>query len=468
MTEGRETPAEDQPTGPAGEQPAGEQPAGEAPSPPPPGGSPPPTAGWVPPFSWAPVDPNRQELPPGGGTLQVGSAFGRVLDNFAGHPLVFIALALPSVLIGAASIPLYADPRNLGLSLPVGLLTLAIGVVFSVAMVMATDELRAGRAVSLGSLIGRAAGRSIAAFLSTLVTFLGYIGILLVPTLLGVVAIALGGVAGALIGVIVVIAGFVLLAIVAFRWMLAQPAIALDGQGPIQGLNRSWAVTRGNLWRLFGLFVLLGLLVLPLSIGLAGVSVSRDDQPLAIVLTALASFVVGPLFAIALSTAYADLTGRPVAELRPGRSPMGRGVLVAAILAVGAVSLVIGVPKIGPGLQQLAISQVPTEDQGKILAGTTRNPLDPCKPLGVKAEFSTGDSIYIGGYFTKAIASGGSATITIYVDGALRNNVPLTAPSRAVACYYEADPIVGAAPGTYRLVVTYGGETIGEGQFTVR
>ena len=38
--------------------------------------------------------------------------------------------------------------------------------------------------------------------------------------------------------------------------------IVLDGFGPIKSLNRSWSVTRGNAWRLLGLYLLLGLLFL--------------------------------------------------------------------------------------------------------------------------------------------------------------------------------------------------------------
>jgi hypothetical protein len=48
------------------------------------------------------------------------------------------------------------------------------------------------------------------------------------------------------------------------------------------------------------------------------------------------------------------------------------------------------------------------------------------------------------------------------------NSAPLSDPSRPVACYAERDPLVGAAPGTYRIVVTYNGETIAEGTFTIR
>jgi hypothetical protein len=54
------------------------------------------------------------------------------------------------------------------------------------------------------------------------------------------------------------------------------------------------------------------------------------------------------------------------------------------------------------------------------------------------------------------------------VDDVLATRADVGRPTQSVACYYELRPIVGAPPGSYRLVVTYQGRTIGEGQFSVR
>jgi hypothetical protein len=48
------------------------------------------------------------------------------------------------------------------------------------------------------------------------------------------------------------------------------------------------------------------------------------------------------------------------------------------------------------------------------------------------------------------------------------NSASLGDPSKTVACYYERDPLVGASPGTYRIVVSLGGETIAEGTFAIQ
>ena len=155
-------------------------------------------------------------------------------------------------------------------------------------------------------------------------------------------------------------------------------------------------------------------------------------------------------------------------EPAPATTGNGRGILIGAILAVGVVALVVGIPQIGPGLGRLGLSQVPAEDRGKIYVGTTRNPLDPCRPSGVNSSFATTDTLYVGGYFTKVVPPGESASVASYVDGNLAGTQPLTSATQSVGCYYEPDPVTGLPPATYRLVVTFGGETIAEGTFTVR
>jgi hypothetical protein len=209
-----------------------------------------------------------------------------------------------------------------------------------------------------------------------------------------------------------------------------------------------------------------GVLFLPLSVGVFGLSLV-PRSPLVLVLSIASSILSGPLTAIATSISYGDLTARPEVEAGPDTRRNASSILVAAILVVGAFALVLGGPNIGPGLSRLSPGFVPAEDRGKIFAGTTRNPFDPCKPFDVGSTFSTADTIYVGGYFTKPIPAGASATVDVYTNGTKVNSVPLTGVA-AIPCYYEPEPLVGAHPGTYRLVVMYGGETLAEGTFTIQ
>ena len=254
MTEGRDVPGDDE------------------------GPSEPPTIGWATGVQWEPTAPDAQAvLPPAGVRLGITSVLGRTLDTFIRHWMLFVVLAIPSVVVATGSSVVLRNPTtsSVGASLLVTLVGVAIDIVFSLSMIVATDDLRAGRELSLGSVIGRATSRAVAAILSTIAQILALVGVLIVPAVLLGVVIAVGrgggGAAsgGAAIAILLLIVAVIVIAVVAIRWMLSQPAIVLDGFGPIKSLNRSWSVTRGNAWRLFGLYLLLGLLFLPLSIGLS-------------------------------------------------------------------------------------------------------------------------------------------------------------------------------------------------------
>jgi hypothetical protein len=473
MTEGRDTPGDDEAPAPTEPDPGwpGEDPG--APGAPGDSAEIPPSAppvDWVPSANkWVMPEPARADpraLPPVFVPLKVASVFGRTLDTFLRHWIFFVVLAIPSAAVGVLSTGLLRDSTDIGLSLLVALLGTVIGVISTLSMMIATDDLRGGREATFDAVIPRALGRTIPALLSGLAEVAAVVGLILVPVIVALVMVASGG-AGAVIGVVLLIATIIGVAIVSIRWLLSQAAIALDGFGPIQGLSRSWVVTRRNAWRLFAVFFLLGLIFLPLTIGITALSLD-SVSPLLMLVIVVSSLIESPLSAIALATAYGDLTGRPAVEPVAGSTDVGRGILIAAVLMFGAVALVVGVPRIGPGLSNLALAGVPVEDRGKILVGTEFNFRDPCKPSGVKATFTTSDTLYIGGYFTKAIPPGGSASVDFYIGGTPAGSTPVGSATQMVGCYYELEPRTGIAPGTYRLVVTYGGETIAEGAFTVR
>jgi membrane-anchored glycerophosphoryl diester phosphodiesterase (GDPDase) len=101
------------------------------------------------------------------------------------------------------------------------------------------------------------------------------------------------------------------------RWGVAIPAMLAEGVGPIRALDRSWTLTRGHWWRLFGILLLMYLLTsfisgalgafsLPLAIAVPFVpEVVRG----AIILTVqtLASAVVQPALYLCVALLYFDL-----------------------------------------------------------------------------------------------------------------------------------------------------------------
>ena len=224
-------------------------------------------------------------------------------------------------------------------------------------------------------------------------------------------------------------------------------------------------MVKGNLWRLGILFVAVYLLVVPLSVG-AAFLILATTPVIGAVVAILAFLVTLPLLFIVLSLSYGDLTGRPRAEEQV-RSPHRR-LFAVAVLVGGIVLLVPSVALAVPRLGELALAAIPPEDRGTLYFGTQRNPVNPCAPLDRATTFSTSDSIYIGGYFSRSLLPGQSASIHVYIDDTEVVNSPIEAGAQAVACYYEPTPLEGAPAGEYRIIIDDSAGIFAEGTFTVQ
>ena len=81
-------------------------------------------------------------------------------------------------------------------------------------------------------------------------------GIAFVSVLLGVVVIAAGGAAFALLGVPIVLGGLAVAAWLYIRLSLAPCALVLEKVGVGTALKRSWVLVKGDWWRVFGITLL--------------------------------------------------------------------------------------------------------------------------------------------------------------------------------------------------------------------
>jgi hypothetical protein len=86
------------------------------------------------------------------------------------------------------------------------------------------------------------------------------------------------------------------------RWVVGVPALLAEGIGPLKGLGRSWTLTRGNWWRLFGTLLLVYLLQAVISTALGALGL-----PLGFAIPFI-SPVVRAAIVLTVSTAAGALT----------------------------------------------------------------------------------------------------------------------------------------------------------------
>jgi hypothetical protein len=513
-----------------------------------------PTQGEPPIVDWGsmPPEPGQWtfEQPPGWTGLDITGLFARTIDTFLGHWPTFVALSLPLVAISLLSIATStAATTTQALTIPLAALYLFISVYVTTTTVMAADDARAGRPVSVRNVLGRAVGRALIAFVSAFVVLLCLIGLFLLPTLLAAV-IASSERASSGTGAVVAIAILAILFYLVFiglalymllRWSLAPTAIAIDNGGPLGGLRQSWQATRGNVWRIGLIYLAIGLLTLPWSLA-SSLLLIGDSVAAGLAVGLIGALAFGALTPIVSCLAYGDITGRPRADVAgvdaaqpsvpaeavytadaataddlgaapgaayqaladgsaepaaavawadepagvPNDAPTGpdgsttppkapsrpaRRLYAAGALVIGLVLLVPAVAVALPAIRDIGsggFAGVPAADRGKIYAGTERNIADPCAPNGRATSFASTDSIYVGGYFTRAILPGQSATLHVLVDDVELFAGPIEATTQMVGCYYELDPLTGLGAAEYHLIVDDAVGTLAEGTFVIR
>jgi len=267
--------------------------------------------------------------------LLMGTAF----NSYFG--LLFGAMEQPAALDERTV--LQASGVTLALSLVVGFFGLILGAFAFLSLLAQADANALGRELSIGASVRTAlsrfwpfvgmslltgliaAGIAIVAYLIFFILIFIFAGVL---TALGS-AIERGGVVvavGAVILIIVLFFGlmFLLLLPLAYlttRWLVAPVVIMTELKGPVDALKRSWRLTEGSFWRLFGLLVLLFILngivlALPLSLIQFVAFAVTPSQMFGLLngalsgLSNLLSILWYPLLALTLTLVYYDLRVR--------------------------------------------------------------------------------------------------------------------------------------------------------------
>ncbi len=117
---------------------------------------------------------------------------------------------------------------------------------------------------------------------------------------------------------LLIVPGLIVLTLVIF-WSVAAQAAVIEGYKPIGALKRSFGLVRGDWWRTFAVWILIGLVIFGLGIvlGLLATPITLIDEPGGVLWRAanaivglLGSAIIAPISAIAGALIYLNLRGR--------------------------------------------------------------------------------------------------------------------------------------------------------------
>jgi hypothetical protein len=232
-----------------------------------------------------------------------------------GRLIAAVALAmivLPGTVNDMAMPP--APPGEIpepGAWLIVALVTILVGIVGQLAII----RLASGSRMTVGEAIRHGARRALAYIGATLI----WVGPFAVAMVLLVPKVTPAQPNAGAAAAFLLLVGLMLFLFV--RLLMSAPVATNEQAGPVQILQRSWALTRGNWWRLFGFLMILLVMVFVLMIAINAVVgtlislVMGASEPLSVgaliisLFTQLAMAVVSVIFLLMLARFYAQLSG---------------------------------------------------------------------------------------------------------------------------------------------------------------
>ncbi len=231
-------------------------------------------------------------------------------------------------------------------------LMLVVGLVQSVlvqplmygAMVRVTSQRAHEHDVSMLSAYEYGVGRMASMVVLSLLSMLAMVMLVMVPLAALLVAMipaiaatetGNGDSAAAGLGLLLLLALLVYLPLVllltlalTLKLLLSPQAIVIEGHGVLAGLRRSWSLTRGSFWRVFGIMVLVYLIAMVISmilsvitqiiagVGGAAAGMSGNFTALAVTqaivmfLSYVINILIFPIYGIATTLLYYDLRAR--------------------------------------------------------------------------------------------------------------------------------------------------------------
>jgi len=262
--------------------------------------------------------------------------------NFLGFFVVYLALAVATGalggLLGLALLGAFEPGGGLFLGTPVvtdgtidfgaiflySLLTILVSAVLTSIVTGGMTEYAVrrfrGESVTLEHALRRGLERFLSILGANILLTLILFALVLVPLLLILPAAILASVGGAGAGgALVVVCGlFLALAVgsviavfVYVSLSLYAPVVMIENARAVESLSRSWTLTKGHRWALFGSILVTFLLVAVISILIALPASLTGNLIASFVASALASAIVAPLMTILIAVAYDLIVRQP-------------------------------------------------------------------------------------------------------------------------------------------------------------
>lgn len=291
-----------------------------------------PPAGYPPPPAWpyatmpppAPYYPTQRAS----ATEMVSGMFDVWTKNIKDFFLVYLVLALANggivallsyalfqtFFAGGGLIPSAPTSANLLALLAFAILSVIISVVITSIVTGGMTEYAVrrfhGETITLRQALERGLQRFLSILGANVLLTLTVFALVLLPLILivPVLILGLGNPASVIVAVCGLFLAFVIGGVIAIFVYVAlclyAPAIMMENMGAVGGLQRSWALTKGHRWSLFGAILLTAILGVLVSVAITVPAGLAGNLFVSILATVLASAIVGPWLVILVAVAY--------------------------------------------------------------------------------------------------------------------------------------------------------------------
>jgi hypothetical protein len=219
-------------------------------------------------------------------------------------------------------------PRLLLLQILTAVSSVIINSIVVGGMTEYTIRRHRGEATSLEQALRRGFERFLSVLGASILLRLLVVGIIVIPLILIFLGILGLGVSGAAVGLLcggglLFVVGGIIVLYVLIATSLFAPAIMMENQNAVSGLSRSWQLTKGYRWSLFGAFLVTVILSAVIGLAIATPASLAQNVLVDVAASAIIAGLIGGWFVILAGVAYDLIVRTPTYGPPPYYGPVG-------------------------------------------------------------------------------------------------------------------------------------------------